>query len=56
VHRGVHTLSREATAAYEGARKTVQQFLNAKRTDEIVFTSGTTAAINLVARSWGASN
>lgn len=55
VHRGVHTLSREATAAYEGARKTVQGFLNAKQTSEIVFTSGTTAAINLVARSWGAS-
>ena len=56
VHRGVHTLSREATAAYEGARETVQQFINAARVDEIVFTSGTTAAINLVARSWGASN
>lgn len=56
VHRGVHTLSREATAAYEGARETVRGFLNAARTDEIVFTSGTTAAINLVARSWGASN
>jgi len=55
VHRGVHTLSREATAAYEGARETVRQFVNAKRVDEIVFTSGTTAAINLVARSWGAS-
>lgn len=56
VHRGVHTLSREATAAYEGARETVRGFLNAARADEIVFTSGTTAAINLVARSWGASN
>lgn len=56
VHRGVHTLSREATAAYEGARETVRGFLNAERVDELVFTSGTTAAINLVARSWGASN
>lgn len=55
VHRGVHTPSREATAAYEGAREIVRQFLNAKRVDEIIFTSGTTAAINLVARSWGAS-
>jgi len=55
VHRGVHTLSREATVAYEGARDTVRTFLNAKRREEIVFTSGTTAAINLVARSWGAS-
>jgi cysteine desulfurase/selenocysteine lyase len=55
VHRGVHTLSREATAAYEGARETVRGFLNASRVEEIVFTSGTTAAINLAARSWGAS-
>jgi cysteine desulfurase/selenocysteine lyase len=55
VHRGVHTLSREATAAYEGARKAVQKFLNADAVNEVVFTSGTTAAINLVARSWGAS-
>ncbi|MGE4488195.1 MAG: aminotransferase class V-fold PLP-dependent enzyme [Kiritimatiellales bacterium] len=55
VHRGVHTLSREATAAYEGARETVRKFLNAGRTEEIVFTSGTTAAINLAARSWAAS-
>ena len=53
VHRGVHTLSRQATAAYEGARETVRNFLNARQVDEIVFTSGTTAAINLVARSWG---
>lgn len=56
VHRGVHTLSREATAAYEGARETVRSFVNAARVDEIVFTSGTTAAINLVARSWGVAN
>jgi cysteine desulfurase / selenocysteine lyase len=55
VHRGVHTLSRAATAAYEGARETVRAFLNAARADEIVFTSGTTGAINLAARSWGAS-
>lgn len=55
VHRGVHSLSREATFAYEGARETVREFLNAARLEEIVFTSGTTAAINLVARSWGDS-
>lgn len=55
VHRGVHTLSREATAAYEGARETGRKFLSAAKIEEIVFTSGTTAAINLVARSWGAS-
>jgi cysteine desulfurase/selenocysteine lyase len=56
VHRGVHTLSREATAAYEGARETVRSFVNASRVEEIVFTSGTTGAINLVARSWGVQN
>ena len=56
VHRGVHKLSRDATEAYEGARESVRGFLNAERADEIVFTSGTTAAINLVARSWGAQN
>lgn len=55
VHRGVHTLSREATAAYEGARETVRSFLSAKQPEEVVFTSGTTGAINLVAHSWGAS-
>lgn len=55
VHRGVHTLSREATAAYEGARESVRQYLNAPKVEEVVFTSGTTAAINLVARSWGGS-
>ena len=56
VHRGVHTLSREATEAYEGAREAVRGFVNAGRVDEIVFTSGTTGAINLVSRSWGAQN
>lgn len=55
VHRGVHTLSREATAAYEGARETVRKFINAARIEEIVFTSGTTASINLAARSWAAT-
>lgn len=56
VHRGVHTLSRDATEAYEGAREAVRGFLNAGRVEEIVFTSGTTAAINLAARSWGVQN
>ncbi|MBL7016231.1 MAG: cysteine desulfurase [Kiritimatiellales bacterium] len=56
VHRGIHTLSRDATEAYEGAREAVRGFLNAGRVDEIVFTSGTTGAINLVARSWGVQN
>ncbi len=55
VHRGVHTLSHRATDAYEGAREKVRAFINAKTTQEIVFTSGTTEAINLVAASLGAS-
>jgi len=55
VHRGVHTLSHRATDAYEGARETVRAFINAKATHEIVFTSGTTEAINLVAGSLGQS-
>ena len=53
VHRGVHDLSQKATLAYENSRKTVQRFLNAKITDEIVFTKGTTDAINIVANAWG---
>ena len=55
VHRGVHTLSQEATDAFEAARETVRRFLNARSTREIIFTRGTTEAINLVARSWGGS-
>ena len=56
VHRGVHALSQEATAAFEGARETVRSFINARSTREIIFTRGTTEAINLVARSWGTGN
>lgn len=52
VHRGLHTLANETTDAFEGARKTVAQFLNAASSDEIVFTRGTTEAINLVASSF----
>ncbi len=52
VHRGVHLLSQEATAAYEGARDRVRRFLNARSTREIVFVRGTTEAINLVAQSY----
>ena len=52
VHRGVHLLSQEATAAYEGARERVRRFLNARSTREIIFTRGTTEAINLVAQSF----
>jgi cysteine desulfurase/selenocysteine lyase len=49
VHRGAHTLGDRATAAFEGARKTVRSFLNARSTQEIIWTRGTTEAINLVA-------
>jgi cysteine desulfurase/selenocysteine lyase len=55
VHRGVHTLSQEATNAYEGARERVRSFLNAAEAAEIIFTRGTTEAINLVANSFGAA-
>ncbi len=52
VHRGVHTLSHRATDAYEGARETLRHFINAASTSEVVFTSGTTESINLVAQSF----
>jgi cysteine desulfurase/selenocysteine lyase len=52
VHRGVHTLSHRATEAYEGARDTIVRFINAAARSEIVFTSGTTESINLVAQSF----
>lgn len=52
VHRGVHTLSQEATALQEQARERVRQWLNADSTEEIIFTRGTTEAINLVAASY----
>ncbi|MBS1154635.1 MAG: cysteine desulfurase [Proteobacteria bacterium] len=53
VHRAAHRLAVAATEAFEGARATVARFLNATNPDEIVFTRGTTEAINLVAQSWG---
>ena len=53
VHRGVHFLSQDATDLHEGARRTVQKFLNAASSDEIIFTRGTTESINLVASSFG---
>lgn len=56
VHRGIHTLSEESTRAYEQARQTVTEFINAKSRREVIFTAGTTAAINTVARSWGDAN
>ena len=53
VHRGVHALSQEATAAFEGARERVRRFINARSTREIIFTRGTTESINLVAQAYG---
>lgn len=53
IHRGVHTLSREITIAYEEARKAIQQHLNAKQASEIIFTKGTTESINLIAHCFG---
>lgn len=56
IHRGVHWLSQYATDLYDEARVVTQQFLNAARVEEIVFTSGTTDGINLVAYTWGLDN
>jgi cysteine desulfurase/selenocysteine lyase len=53
VHRGIHTLSQRATDAFEETRSKVKSFLNARLTDEIVYTTGTTDSINLVANSFG---
>jgi cysteine desulfurase/selenocysteine lyase len=56
VHRGVHTLSLEATEMYEKSREQVAKFINAKEASEIIFVRGTTEAINLAAYSWGLNN
>ena len=56
IHRGVHTLAEEATAAYEGARRKVGRFINAYSPREVVFVRNTTEAINLVAMTWGRAN
>ncbi|WP_372613427.1 SufS family cysteine desulfurase [Halomonas sp.] len=56
IHRGLHTLADEATAAFEETRERVRRFLNASESREIVFTRGTTEAINLVANAWGRAN
>ena len=56
VHRGVHTLSLEATDLYEGAREKTQKFIKAKESQEVIFVRGTTEGINLVAYSWGVNN
>jgi len=56
VHRGVHTLGTRATDAYEGAREKVRKFINAKSTQEVIFTRGTTTALNTVAASYAQAN
>ncbi len=56
IHRGVHTLAEEATAAYEGARQKVASFIGAFSSREVIFTRNTTESINLVAQAWGRSN
>ena len=53
IHRGVHHLSADATEKYEEARKTIQRFINAEHSHEVIFTKGTTDSINLVAYSFG---
>jgi len=53
IHRAAHTLAARATDAYEGARKTVAAFVNARSADEVIFVRGATEAINLVANTWG---
>ncbi|MDQ6992512.1 MAG: cysteine desulfurase [Mariprofundus sp.] len=56
VHRGVHALSERATKEYEITRKRIAHFFNARSESEVIFTRGTTEAINLIASSWGSSN
>jgi cysteine desulfurase / selenocysteine lyase len=56
VHRGIHWMSEAATDLYEHAREKVRAFINARSVEEIIFTQGTTASINTVARSWGDAN
>lgn len=56
VHRGVHTLGSRATDLYEGAREKVREFINAKRTTEVIFNRGTTTGLNIVAQSYGLAN
>jgi cysteine desulfurase / selenocysteine lyase len=56
VHRGIHELSNRATAAFEAARERTAKFLNARSSNEIIFTRGTTEGVNMVATSWGNQN
>jgi len=56
IHRGIHVLAEEATAAYETAREKVAAFINAPSSEQIVFTGNTTESINLIAQTWGRAN
>jgi len=56
IHRGLNPLAEEATALYESARETLRIFINAKYRQEIIFTSGATASVNLIAQTWGRKN
>src|SRR5687767_3707373 len=56
IHRGIHTLAEEATAAFEATRDAAGEFIHATSRDQIIFTRGTTEGINLVAYTWGRQN
>src|SRR5579859_8244027 len=56
IHRAAYKIAEEATERYEGAREKVRSFINAQSTKEVIFTRGTTEAINLVAYAWGRKN
>ena len=56
IHRGIHSLAEEATAAFEATRDTVREFINARYREEIIFTRGVTEGINLVSSTWGRQN
>src|SRR6476661_1035657 len=56
IHRGIHTLAEEATAAFEATRDTVKEYIHAPAREQIIFTGGTTEGINLVAQTWGRQN
>ncbi|MGH2644486.1 MAG: aminotransferase class V-fold PLP-dependent enzyme, partial [Chitinophagaceae bacterium] len=53
IHRGIHTLAERATAAFEETRKAIQSFIHSSEVEEIIFTSGTTGGINLIAQTYG---
>ena len=56
IHRGIHNLAEKATAKFEETREATREFINAQETEQIIFTTGTTDSINLVASSWGRAN